>query len=159
MEEEGVHSQQEDRGTEEEVDALFQKTQRNETGSNDRYDFYVPLAVRIENPKWDCLNPNMDPNTNEECAKQLEEVIMPAARVKKLMKMDPDVNIVAKQSVAIMSKATTLFIDYLASKVKERMDSEHGKQIHMSGIRLSLSVEYNANSSVQTNSKLALLAR
>lgn len=78
MEEEGVHSQQEDRGTEEEVDALFQKTQRNETSSNDQYDFYVPLAVRIENPKWDCLNPNMDPNTNEECAKQLEEVIMPA---------------------------------------------------------------------------------
>ena len=85
------------------------------------------------------------------------------------MKMDPDVNIVAKQSVAIMSKATvlfvgeideqTLFIDYLASKVKERMDSEHGKQIHVSGIRLSLSVEYNANSSVQTNSKLALLVR
>ena len=120
MEEEGVHSQQEDRGTEEEVDALFQKTQRNETGSNDRYDFYVPLAVRIENPKWDCLNPNMDPNTNEECAKQLEEVIMPAgigvergwgiARVKKLMKMDPDVNIVAKQSVAIISKATVLFV-------------------------------------------------
>ena len=78
MEEEDVHSQQEDRGTEEEVDALFQKTQRNETISNDRYDFYVPLAVRIENPKWDCLNPNMDPNTNEACAKQLEEVIMPA---------------------------------------------------------------------------------
>ena len=85
------------------------------------------------------------------------------------MKMDPDVNIVAKQSVAIMSKATvlfvgeideqTLFIDYLASKVKERMDSEHSKQIHVSGIRLSLSVEYNANSSVQTNSKLAFLAR
>ena len=72
MEEEGVHSQQEDRGTEEEVDALFQKTQRNETGSNDRYDFYVPLAVRIENPKWDCLNPNMDPNTNEECAKAID---------------------------------------------------------------------------------------
>ena len=85
------------------------------------------------------------------------------------MKMDPDVNIVAKQSVAIMSKATvlfvgeideqTLFIDYLASKVKERMSSEHSKQIHVSGIHLSFFVEYNANSSVQTNSKLAFLAK
>ena len=33
--------------------------------------------------------------------------------MKKLMKMDPDVNIVAKQSVAIMSKATVLFVSVI----------------------------------------------
>ena len=60
------------------------------------------------------------------------------------MKMDPDVNIIAKQSVAMMSKATVcpeaicdgyaLFVDYLAEKLKEKMENEDGKQIKVDGV-------------------------
>ena len=39
------------------------------------------------------------------------------------------------------------------------MNSEHSKQIHVSGIHLSFFVEYNADPSVQTNSKLAFPVR
>ena len=78
MEEEGALSQQKDQVIEEEVDALFQKTQLNGSLQNDRYDLYVPLAVRIENSRWNCLSPIIDSNTNEDFAQHLDEVVMPA---------------------------------------------------------------------------------
>ena len=50
-------------------------------------------------------------------------------RVKRVMKMDPDVNVVSKQAVNIVTKAATLFIDMLASKTNEWMEKDGGKQV------------------------------
>ncbi|KAK8795380.1 hypothetical protein WA588_004224, partial [Blastocystis sp. NMH] len=60
------------------------------------------------------------------------EVVIPVARVKRIMKMDPDTNIISKKAALAMSKATTLFIDILGRKLNDRMAQDGTKTIKTS---------------------------
>lgn len=74
-EEEDAREQQ---TVEEEVDALFQKTQQSGSVISDNYNLYVPLAVRMESPTWGCLVPSADSNRAGGTASQIaEEVVFP----------------------------------------------------------------------------------
>ncbi|KAK8794365.1 DNA polymerase epsilon subunit 4-like protein [Blastocystis sp. subtype 4] len=110
-----------------EVESLFMKTQVDSFDEESFYDMYVPLSVQLENDNWNNLYVS-EPNETQD-VEDSDSVVMPIARVKRIMKMDPEVNIISKRAVQIMSKATTLFIDMLANKLNARMKQDGTKTV------------------------------
>ena len=86
------------------------------------FDLYVPLAVLLGKKPWDQLSPI---NSTAESSSEITEVVLPAStcaqlllilgRVKRVMKMDPDVNVISKQAVNIVTKATVGFRCHIES--------------------------------------------
>ncbi|XP_022902491.1 DNA polymerase epsilon subunit 4 [Onthophagus taurus] len=49
---------------------------------------------------------------------------LPLWKVKRIMKIDPDVQVVNKEAAFLVTKATELFIQYLTKSVHKHMDSK-----------------------------------
>ena len=98
-----------------EIDTAFTTETATEDGGLP-FDLYVPLAVLLGKKHWDHLSPI---NSTSESSSEITEVVLPAStfdplllilgRVKRVMKMDPDVNVVSKQAVNIVTKAAVGF--------------------------------------------------
>jgi DNA polymerase epsilon subunit 4 len=57
------------------------------------------------------------------------DLTLPLARVKKLVKMDPDVKQITQNAAKVLTKATELFVAYLVRKAHERTVQEKRKII------------------------------
>lgn len=85
-----------------------------------------------------------DEDSNEKSEKLNK---LPLARIKTLVKADPDVSIASQESVFLISKATELFIEYLTKDVYRITQSSKRKTIQ----RKDLDVI------IETNEELAFL--
>ncbi|XP_028043693.1 DNA polymerase epsilon subunit 4 [Bombyx mandarina] len=104
---------------------------------NEHLKFALTEATEAENNKLE-FELNSEEQVHEK--KQKTEVIrstkLPIARIKNIMKMDPDVNIVSSDAVFLVTKATEMFLETIVKETYAFTSSNKRKVISKKDLEL-----------------------
>ncbi|XP_066141346.1 DNA polymerase epsilon subunit 4 isoform X1 [Euwallacea fornicatus] len=70
--------------------------------------------------------------------KPVKHVRLPLARIKQIMKMDPDVQLLQQDAIFLVTKATEMFIEFMAKECRQQMPVNKRKTIMKRDVDLAI---------------------
>jgi len=127
--------------TKEEKDRLELLAQQDK----ERYNKEMEIEAKLEEENK--ANPPVVTNETGIALIARIPLSIPVARIKRTIKLDPDVKTVSKESVALICKAVELFVGYLATRSSQGVSLRGSKQVN----------EYDLLHTIHTNRTLEFL--
>jgi histone H3/H4 len=125
-------------------------------------EYLTAIAAQMEEDGEDSnfmdnLHPNKKGKENEDEIFSFTKLQIPLARTKKIMKLDPDCKIISKDAIAIMTKATELFIARLAVKASSTTSLRGARTIHLQDLLHTIHSSSSSSSSSSTSSNMTMM--
>ncbi|XP_054720095.1 DNA polymerase epsilon subunit 4-like, partial [Uloborus diversus] len=77
----------------------------------------VEETVEIDHTESNLLNDSLEQNSPKKVVEESEKILqLPLTRIKKLMKLDPDVHVASNDAAFLIAKATEMFVSMLGQE-------------------------------------------